>query len=83
MLTKGSKSLVKEFDKFYKLRRSYIIKLLAKHSKVYKKTGVVTKSRRNANNAMHHSLMNNLTKPKSQYWRKKNGIWECNGCVHK
>ena len=55
-------------------------KLFKTHSKSYKKTGVVHASRRKANNAMHHNILNNLRMPASKYWKKRKGAWECNGC---
>ena len=80
-LTKGSKMRLEEFDKFVKLRRAYILKLLTKYSKAYRKNGP-NPNRSRVMNAMHHNLMNNLRAPKSKYWKKKKGRWECEGCLH-
>lgn len=75
-LTKGSKSILKEFDLAVKLRRAYILRLLEKYSKL-KHT---SRTRTKVYNSTHHNIMNNLRKPKSQYWKKKGGLWGCEGC---
>ena len=81
MLTKGSSLKLKEFNDAVKKRRQYIIQLLKKYSKVYKQNGIKYKNRNLAINAMHHSIMNNLKKPRSKNWRKVKGQWECNVCA--
>ena len=83
MLTKGSKQALKNFDAAVRLRKQYIIKLLTQYSKVYTKNGIPYTNRARAVNAMHHNVMNNITKPKSQYWKKRKGRWECEGCAIK
>ena len=80
VLTKGSKKNLKEFDKYVRLRRAYLVKLLTKYSAKYTGNGVVYKNRTRATNAMHHNVMNNLRRPASQYWKKVKGHWECKGC---
>jgi hypothetical protein len=80
VLTKGSKQRLKEFDKYVRLRRAYILKLLTRYSKVYKGDGTMYKNKLKANNAMHSNILNNLRKPKSQRWKKVRGIWQCDGC---
>ena len=80
VLTKGSKQKLKEFDKYVKLRRAYILKLLTRYSKVYKGDIGLYKNRQKALNAMHSNVLNNLRKPKSQRWKKVRGIWQCDGC---
>jgi hypothetical protein len=75
-LTKGAKQELKNFNAAVLRRRQYILNLLTKYSKVYP-------NRVRATNAMHHSIMNNLRRPRSQNWRKVKGRWECNGCALK
>jgi hypothetical protein len=82
-LTKGAKQELKNFNAAVARRRQYIINLLAKYSKVYKKNGIVYPDRLKAINAAHHNVMNNLRKPRSKNWRKVKGRWECNGCALK
>ena len=82
-LTKGAKQELKNFNAAVLRRRQYILNLLTKYSKVYKKNGIVYPNRVRATNAMHHSIMNNLRRPRSQNWRKVKGRWECNGCALK
>lgn len=79
-LTKGSKQRLAEFNKYVKLRRAYILGLLQRYSKVYQANKNLSKNRMSIMNAMHHNVLNNLRVPKTKYWRKKNGKWECNGC---
>ncbi len=82
-LTKGAKRELKNFNAAVARRRQYIINLLAKYSKVYKKNGTVYPNRARAINATHHDLMNNLRRPRSQNWKKVKGQWECEGCALK
>ena len=81
MLSKGSKIQMKVFDKFVKLRRAYLVKMYKKFSAVYLKKGTAPKLLMQANNALHHNILNNLRKSPKLWWkRRKDGTWECNGC---
>ena len=80
VLTRGSKQYLKEFDKYVRLRRAYIVKILKTYSKKYVRDGIVYKNREKAYNAMHHDVLNNLRRPASQRWKKVKGRWECEGC---
>ena len=83
LLTRGSKQKLKLFDQMVKKRRAHLVTLFKKYSREFKGNGIRNKTRNRATNAMHHSIMNNLGKPRSRNWKKVKGQWECNGCVHK